>query len=115
MKRPIDAEKTIEEIRSIAEKALEQAILIPGATTKAIADAYVMGVNHAIDCINQAETLTKELTCGTCECWHRISRKIELGYCMAVHEDGFPFHPEQEPVTAEDFSCDYGRENKERG
>lgn len=51
--------------------------------------------------------------CEDCDYWKRASRNAKTGYCKAVHEDGFPFHPEQEPVTAEDFSCAYGKKERE--
>lgn len=51
--------------------------------------------------------------CEDCDYWKRQSSHATTGYCKAVHEDGFPFHPEQDTITAEDFSCAYGRK-KER-
>ena len=48
-----------------------------------------------------------------CKYWERQSMKYNIGNCLAIYEDNFPFHCDHPPITRTDFSCDFGREKEE--
>lgn len=119
MPKYYDAESLKIQIKEKEKRELEKIKsqeYIPGRASEARM-AYMIGIEHALQCIDEAEgeEVVPGIRCGKCEYWHRNSKKWDIGYCLAVYEDNFPFHCDHPPITRKDFSCDFAKKKEEVG
>ena len=117
MPKYFESESITIQINEFAESKLAKMRyheLVPGEGSE-IRSAYAAGVKDAIKCIDDAEgeEIVTGIRCGKCEHWHRQSKKHDIGYCMAVYENDFPFHCDHPPITGEDFSCGFARKKEQ--
>lgn len=71
-----------------------------------------------VDCVSDIPSadVVEVVRCKDCKHWREAGtgwRGIHYGYCHNIHNDGFPFHTEHEPITKDKDYCSYG-ERKEQ-